>query len=136
MLLTVSTSVNASIQQVWSCWTLPENITKWNFATDDWHCPAAVNDLREQGHWVYTMAAKDGSFSFNFSGVYQQIILNELIVSLLDDGRRMEVIFEQQGDSVLVTERFEPESQNSHELQVAGWQSILNSFKTFCESLK
>jgi hypothetical protein len=45
----------------------------------------------------------------------------------------MEVFFEKQGNQTLVTENFEPETMNTHELQVMGWQSILNQFKKYVE---
>lgn len=39
-------------------------------ASDDWDAPFAQNDLRAVRKGLTTMAAKDGSFSFNFEYVY------------------------------------------------------------------
>lgn len=64
--ITVSTTVNAPIATVWNAWTAPEHITQWCHASDDWHAPHAENDLRVDGKFLTTMAAKDGSVSFDF----------------------------------------------------------------------
>jgi uncharacterized protein YndB with AHSA1/START domain len=40
-MIVVETLVNKNIQTVWECWTLPEHIVNWNFASEDWHAPAA-----------------------------------------------------------------------------------------------
>jgi hypothetical protein len=47
----------------------------------------------------------------------------------------MSVIFDSKGDETILTELFEPESENSIELQKAGWQAILSNFKTYAQSL-
>jgi uncharacterized protein YndB with AHSA1/START domain len=44
-MITNEATVKASIEKVWQCWTVPEHITKWNNASDDWHTPFAENDL-------------------------------------------------------------------------------------------
>ena len=36
MKITVEAKINAPLEKVWSAWTTPEDITKWNFASDDW----------------------------------------------------------------------------------------------------
>lgn len=131
--ITVQTSVAADINKVWSSWTLPEHITKWNFASDDWHCPAATNDLKAGGRFCATMAAKDGSMSFDFEGIYDEVIKHRKIAYSLSDGRQITVLFESEGDKTRVTETFDPENQNSMELQRAGWQSILDNFKAYTE---
>lgn len=134
VVITVETSINATIEKVWNCWTLPEHITKWNHATDDWHCPAAENDLRPGGKFSYTMAAKDGSFSFDFSGVHTVITLQHNINTILDDGRKMEVTFEEKDGKTKVVESFEAEDINTIELQKGGWQAILDNFKKHTEA--
>ena len=67
-MITIETEVNAPVEKVWNCWTLPEHITKWNFAADDWHCPAANNQLRPYGKFSYTMSAKIKTETSVFSG--------------------------------------------------------------------
>ena len=106
----------------------------WNFASEDWCCPAATNDLTVGSEFHYTMAAKDNSMSFDFWGTYQEILKHQNIEIILGDGRKMNVIFESTNDGVTVTENFEPESENPVELQQAGWQLILDNFKKYVEA--
>jgi uncharacterized protein YndB with AHSA1/START domain len=134
MQITVKTKINASIDQVWESWTNPKHVTHWNFASDDWCCPAATNVLQVGAEFHYTMAAKDNSASFDFWGTYQEILMHQTIEIILGDGRKMTVTFESTNDGVIVTEIFEPESENPFELQQAGWQQILENFKKYVEA--
>jgi len=128
--ITVSTDVQAPVDRVWSCWVSPDCVRKWNHASDDWYCPAAQNDLRAGGRFVYKMSAVDGSFAFDFAGTYTEIVPRQKIVSQLDDGRMIIVTFDQTGpDTTRVIETFEAENENSLELQRSGWQAILDNFK-------
>ena len=111
--VTVQTIVNAPIKQVWNAWLEPKHIEQWNAATDDWHTPKAVNDVRVGGRFVYTMAAKDGSVSFDFNGSFEEIIEFKKIVTKLDDDRRVWVTFEEHNKVVQVVETFEIEDENS-----------------------
>jgi uncharacterized protein YndB with AHSA1/START domain len=134
-IITVNILVNASLDNVWGSWTNPEHIMNWNFASDDWHAPAAINELVVGGKFVYTMAAKDGSFSFDFSGKFTELSPNKSISYLLDDGRKVDISFEPFDDQVMVIESFEAETENTEELQRLGWQAILNNFKKYTEQL-
>lgn len=133
--ITVKTTINTPIQTVWECWTMPEHITKWNFASDDWECPKATNDLKTGGKFLSTMSAKDGSMSFDFEGVYTQVKKFEKIAYELVDGRKIEITFKEIDGGVEITETFDPENENPREMQQGGWQSILNNFKKHCEGL-
>lgn len=133
-MITVQTKIQASIDKVWELWTLPEHITKWNSASEDWHTPYAENDLKVGGKFKYTMAAKDGSMRFDFIGRYSDIQEKALIAYTMDDGRRAKVIFEVQGDDVEIRESFDPETENSEAMQQQGWQAILDNFKKYVES--
>ncbi len=133
--LTVATTVNAPIEKVWKCWTTPEDIMQWNQASPDWHCPASAVDLKIGGKFSATMAAKDGSFSFDFWGTYDDILEQELIMVTMGDGRKWKTTFASNGDVTEVVESFEAESQNPLEMQQAGWQAILNSFKNYTENV-
>lgn len=132
--ITVSTIVQAPVDHVWATWNNPEDIMQWAFASDDWHAPAATNDLRVGGTFVTTMAAKDGSTSFDFSGVYSVVEENERIEYAMADGRKVTVSFEDMGDATKVTEIFDPENVYPVEQQKAGWQAILDNFKMHAES--
>lgn len=132
--ITVEVSINAPIEKVWECYTKPEHIVNWNFASDDWCCPNAVNDFRVTGKLSWRMEAKDGSIGFDFEGTFTEIKNFETIKYQLGDGRNVELKFLVKDNSVLVTETFEAEETHSIEQQRFGWQSILNNFKKYVES--
>lgn len=134
-MITVEINVNSNVDKVWNAWTKPEHITKWNFATDEWQCPKAVNDLKPGGKLNWRMEAKDGSMGFDFEGTYDEIIKNELISYTIADGRRVNVKFEPKKHEVTVTESFEAEGSISDEMQRQGWQAILINFKKYVESI-
>lgn len=132
--ITVQSTINAPIEKVWSFWNEPQHITKWAFASDDWEAYGAENDVREGGRFKTTMAAKDKSASFDFTGTYNTVKEHEIIEYTMDDGRQVRVEFAQTPEGVQVTETFEMEKENSEELQRSGWQSILNNFKNYVEN--
>ena len=131
--ITVSAIINAPIEITWKHWTTDKSIEQWNFAADEWHCPKAEIDLKEGGKFSYRMEAKDGSFGFDFSGEFVQIQPLKNIAVALDDGRSLDVEFNQLGNQTVVTEVFEAETSNPIELQEQGWQMILNNFKKLVE---
>lgn len=133
--ITVEAVINAPIEKVWTSWTEPKHITKWNQASDDWHSPYAENDLRTGGKFKTTMAAKDGSMSFDFEGVYTNVQQHKLIEYAMSDGRKVSVVFSQNGNPTKVVETFDPENENPIEMQREGWQAILDSFKKYTEAL-
>ena len=47
--VTVATTVAAPIEEVWRAYTTPEDIKRWNAASDDWHTTRATVDLRTGG---------------------------------------------------------------------------------------
>jgi uncharacterized protein YndB with AHSA1/START domain len=55
--ITVETAVKAPVEKVWNYWTEPKHITKWYYASDDWHAPYAENDLKVNGKFRTKMAA-------------------------------------------------------------------------------
>ena len=70
MKITIETIINAPMEKVWAAWNEPQHLTKWTFASDDWHAPHAETDLRTGGKFKTRMEAKDGSFGFDFGGTY------------------------------------------------------------------
>lgn len=132
--ITVKSTINAPIEKVWSKWSSPEDIKKWCSASDDWHVPAAENDLKAGGAFSTRMEAKDGSFGFDFGGIYDDVKTNELISYTMGDGRKVTVKFTSNGNQTDVEETFDPESMNSPEMQQAGWQAILDNFKKYTEA--
>jgi uncharacterized protein YndB with AHSA1/START domain len=133
--ITVETIVNAPVEKVWECWNKPEHITGWAFASDDWEAPAAENDLRTGGKFKTVMAAKDKSSSFDFEGTYSTVKKHELIEYDMSDGRHVKVEFAGTPEGVRVTETFDPENENSEEMQRSGWQAILDNFKKYVEAM-
>ena len=131
--ITVQTTVNAPIAKTWDYFTNPKHITQWCFASPDWHAPHAENDPRTGGKFKTTMAAKDGSFGFDFEGVYSKVEDQKLIAYAIGDGREVQITFEANGDTTTVTETFDPEGQNPVEMQRGGWQAILDNFKKYTE---
>ncbi len=131
--ITVEVFIQAALGKVWEYWTKPEHIVNWNFANEDWQCPKATNELKVGGKFSSTMEAKDGSFGFDFEGVYDNIIEHQVIEYSMPDGRKVKIMFEDAGEATIVTESFDPESQNPMDLQKMGWQAILNNFKTYSE---
>ncbi len=130
----VEAMIEAPINEVWEKWTRDQHVTKWNFAHESWCCPKATIDLRDGGAFSFRMEAVDGSAGFDFHGTYDEVEEQEFLAITIGDGRKWEVEFSDLGLSTHVTERFHPESENSHELQQEGWQAILNQFKSYCEA--
>jgi uncharacterized protein YndB with AHSA1/START domain len=131
--ITIEALVNAPIEKIWEFWTKPEHIIKWNNASDDWHTTRAENDLRIGGKFLSRMEAKDGSFGFDFEGIYDDVTTNQKISYTLLDDRKVDITFLQTENGVKITETFEAENENSLELQKQGWQAILNNFKNYVE---
>jgi uncharacterized protein YndB with AHSA1/START domain len=134
-MIKVEADVHATIDKVWNCWNDPAHITNWCFAASDWHAPKSSNDLKVGGKFATTMAAKDGSFSFEFGGEYTAVDLYKHLAYTMGDGRKVEIDFHDSGTHVQLVEKFDPENENSEDMQQAGWQAILNNFKSYCESL-
>lgn len=132
--ITIKAAISANKQKVWEYYTLPEHITKWNFAIDTWHCPHASNDFRIGGKYLARMEAKDGSFGFDYEAVYNEIKTGEKIMYTLADDRKVNIVFNEAHGQTNVTITFDAENQNPIEMQQQGWQSILNNFKKYVET--
>ena len=132
MKITVETTVAAPLAQVWRAYTTPADIMAWNAASPDWHTTAATVDLREGGQFSSRMEAKDGSFGFDFAGVYTKIEPEKLIEYALGDrAARVEFLSEPQGVRVRVS--FDAEETHTEEQQRGGWQAILENFRRHVE---
>ncbi len=132
--ITVETTIMSPVENAWKLWTEPKHITTWCNASDDWHAPYAENDLRLNGKFKTTMAAKDGSVSFDFEGIYTNIQEHQLIEYTINDGRKVKIAFSNQGKETRVVETFEAENINPPEMQRGGWQAILDNFKKYAEA--
>jgi uncharacterized protein YndB with AHSA1/START domain len=132
--ITIEAIVNAPVEKVWNLWNGPEHIVKWAAASDDWHTTKSENDLRVGGAFNSRMEAKDGSFGFDFGGIYDIVKPHELITYTLGDDRKVEIIFDANYHTTKITQHFEPEGTNPIEMQRGGWQAILNNFKKYAEA--
>jgi uncharacterized protein YndB with AHSA1/START domain len=134
-MITVQATINATVSKVWEYWNKPEHIVNWCFASEDWHAPRATNDLKVGSSFTTRMEAKDGSFGFDLTGIYDEIEVNRLIKYHLEDNRNVIVEFSEDNGTTTVIEHFDPENENPHDMQQMGWQMILNNFKKYVESL-
>lgn len=134
-MISVEVEITGTREKIWECWTRPEHITHWNFASDAWCCPWATNDLRPGGEFAWRMEAKDGSVGFDFTGTYTLVEEGRFISCSMADGRKVEISFTEADGMFKLIESFEAEGTNSDELQRAGWQAILANFKEYVESL-
>jgi uncharacterized protein YndB with AHSA1/START domain len=133
MLLTVTTLVRAPLSVVWEAYVTPADIMAWNAASDDWHCPDAVVDLRVGGAFRSRMAARDGSMAFDFEGAYTAVEPQRRLAYRFGE-REAEVAFEPGPEGVTVRVRFEPETTYPIEQQQGGWQAILDRFARHVEA--
>ncbi len=133
MQITVETTVNAPIDQVWRAYTTPEAIKQWNAASDDWHTTKASVDLREGGAFSSRMEAKDGSMGFDFAGTYTKVVAQKRIEYAFGE-RKAEVDFTPGPKGVTVRVAFDSEPSHSVEQQQTGWQAILNNFARYVEA--
>ena len=127
--ITVATTVPVSPEQAWELYTDPKEVTRWNFAIDEWHCPSASIDLKVGGIHKARMEAKDGSFGFDFEGTYSEVDAPCSLTLVLGDGRRSRTTFQPLVDGTLVETTFDAEAENSVEMQRDGWQAILNNYR-------
>ena len=142
--LTVSITINAPLSTVWGVFWKPEHIVHWCFASPDWHCPKALGEEPKVGGiFTNTFAAKDGSFQFDFTARYDIVepmsriayTMGEMKEYFLDAGRQVEITFEETPEGVKLTEIFDAEDIHSPEMQIAGWQAILENLRTYTEKL-
>lgn len=131
--ITIRTTIEAPLEKVWEFWSNPKHIINWCNASDDWHAPTAENDLQTGGRFLTRMEARDGSFGFDFEGIYSNVKDHSVIEYDLADGRHVSIQFSKLNDDTEVVETFDPEGENPLEMQRQGWQAILNNFKNYVE---
>ena len=131
--ITVQAHIKAPLTTCWSYWTEPAHITQWNFASPDWHCPRATNDLRAGGRYSARMEARDGSVGFDFDATYDEVADQQRLHYTMDDGRRADTTFAEANGTTHVAVTFDAETQNPIAMQRDGWQAILDNFKSYTE---
>ena len=135
MKIMVETIVNAPIERVWLTYNSPEHIIKWNAASEDWHTTSSSVDLQVGGGFSSRLDAKDGSFGFDFAGIYTAVIENQFIEYAFGE-RSAKVEFTEESTGVRVRVEFDSEDSHSIEQQQQGWQAILDSFSRYTEATK
>ncbi len=133
--ITIEDLIHIPISHCWETYTQSQHVLNWNFASDDWHCPKAEQTFEVGGKFKNTMAAKDGSFSFDFEGTYTLIEPQEEIHYVLEDERRVEITFTAIGEHTHIQITFDAETQNPLEMQEQGWKAILTNYKKYAEKL-
>ena len=132
--ITIEATVNAPVEKVWEAWNDPADIMQWNTADPSWHTPSSENDLRINGKFKNRMEAKDGSFGFDFEGIYNKVELHKEIAYTMADGRTASTLFAEKNGKTTLTTTFDAETENDPEFQKQGWQSILDNFVKYAES--
>ncbi|QNK63219.1 SRPBCC family protein [Pedobacter sp. PAMC26386] len=130
----VEASTHVPIAKVWKAWNTPGDIMQWNTADPSWHSPSSENDLIVGGKFKHRMEAKDGSFGFDFEGIYDKVELHKEITYTLGDGRKATTLFVEQNGKTSIATTFDAETENDPEFQKQGWQAILNNFVKYIES--
>jgi uncharacterized protein YndB with AHSA1/START domain len=130
----IGTKVGSTLEKVWQYYTMAEHVVNWNHASDDWYTPEAENDLKTGGYFTYKMAAKDGSFNFNFAGIYTLVEPLKTIAYTLGDGRKVTIVFSKTEDGIVIDQSFEAEAVHDVDMQRQGWQAILDNFKQYAET--
>jgi uncharacterized protein YndB with AHSA1/START domain len=131
--ITAEVQVNAPVEKIWELWTTPRHIMQWNNLSHEWHTPSAENDARTGGRFLFVMGLKDGSFKFNYTGTYDEVIPLKMIRYTLDDGRRTRIVFSA-GYPVKITETFDADDTQPTAMQKDYCQAVLNSFKQYAEA--
>lgn len=131
--ITVETTVDAPLAQVWHAYVTPDEIVQWNAASDDWHTTKASVDLRPGGAFSSRMEAKDGSMGFDFAGTYTDV-QPEQRIEYEFGGRHAQIDFIPGAEGVTIRVSFDPEDTFPVEQQREGWQAILDNFARYIES--
>jgi uncharacterized protein YndB with AHSA1/START domain len=131
--LSVSTLVPVTPEQAWKLYTSPNEVIQWNFASDDWHCPSAGIDLAVGGKHQARMEAKDGSFGFDFVGVYSEVEPPSVLTLVMADGRTSRTTFIRTPQGTLIETTFDADPENPLDAQRAGWQAILDNYRKHAE---
>jgi uncharacterized protein YndB with AHSA1/START domain len=89
------------------------------------------------------MEARDGTFGFDLTAQYTEVIpmkkivytLGEMREYFLDAGRVVDITLTETPEGIKITEVFDAEEIHSSEMQIAGWNAILENLKKYSESL-
>ena len=126
--------VESNLYDVWNSWNNPEDIIKWYQGHEDWITTKASNPLMVGKSFSYKMMSNDLQSSFTLNGRYLAIDEFKIIRYVMDDKRKVETIFQEVKNEVMIIQRVEMEKGNSTESQATWWRSILLNFKKHTEA--
>lgn len=130
-------SIQATIERpkvdVWEKLTKAEHIIHWNFASADWCCPKAEIDPAVGGRLSYRMESVDGKMGFDLTGIIIRYEEENAFDYRMPDGRNVRHELNVQDGNTSITQIVDPESEHPVDMQIQGWQAILNNFKRYCE---
>ncbi len=129
--ITVKALIFADKKKAWDYYTMPVHIVNSNFASDQWHCPRASNDLVVGGKYFTRMEAKFVDFGFDFEYTYTEVLPDEGFTFKLPDDREDSVRFIEEEGKTQVQLIFDAETENPIKLQTQGWQTILDQYKKY-----
>lgn len=132
--ITVKAATSVPVAKVWKAWNTPTDIMQWNVPDPSWHTISSINDLRVGGKFKNRMEAKDGSFGFDFEGIYDSIEPHKEITYTMGDGRKATTIFAEQDGKTTIQTTFDAETENDPEFQKQGWKAILDNFIKYVQS--
>lgn len=133
--LSVSIDINQSLDSVWDTWNDEKHMRYWLFISDDYEVKNSRNDLRIGGGYSYRMVSRNGGVDFDYGGTYTAIELGKYIAFTMKDGRKGEIEFSVIEDVVHLEVKFEAVEEQDANVQLDGWQALLNHFKNHVESL-
>ncbi|MFZ4261284.1 SRPBCC domain-containing protein [Sphingobacterium sp. HJSM2_6] len=127
--------IKADIKKVWDSNLKAEVFDPLDKQDREWYCPEVQNDFRVGGKFKYHLVNQDKRFDFKFSGVYTEIIPYEKISFEFDKKRKASYHFKVKEGLTEVNLYIEPDGIHSIDLQKAGWEVVIGSFKTYVENL-
>ena len=135
MKITVEKNVRAPVDQVWKCYTTPEDIVQWQAESADWQTTKSTVDLREGGTFSSRIQATDGNFGYFLAGTYTRIVPGRLIEYVFS-ARAAKVEFTESPEGVLLRVTFDPDETFPAEPQQSSWQATLDNFARYVEGRK
>lgn len=134
-ILSVGVTINQSLDRVWDTWVDQNHMQYWMVISSDYEVKDAKNDLKIGGGFSYKMCSKIGKIQFDYAGIYVAIELKRLLAFTMNDDRKVEVLFSVIEDVVHIELNFEAVNEQDLDVQIQGWQAMLNYFKKHVESL-